>query len=939
MHLHKIFRNIKKEYKKHAFSDLSFNSKTCKNGSIFFAIKGKNYNGNKFIEEAIARGAKTIINNKFEGFKGNVLFLKHNNPRHLMAIAANNFFESKVSNLIGVTGTNGKSSIADFYVQILNLNNLKSASIGTLGIKCEGLKVQTKNTTLDIISTNKILKKLSLKNIKNIIMEASSHGLHQHRLDGVKFDIGIFTNLSRDHLDYHKTYKNYLNSKLILFKKLMKKKGLVIFDKSIKEAKLINNLVNRHKLNKFIIGEKKYLKIIDHKYFKNNQQIKITFKNKIYSFKTKLIGKVQIKNLLMAVAAANKVLPIEKIIPVLELIKPVKGRFEEIGKIRNLSKVVLDYSHTPDALETCIKNIKDQYKYSKISLVFGCGGNRDKSKRQFMGKIANDLCDYIYITDDNPRNEDPKKIRSQIKRKINPNKFTEISSRDLAIKQAIMELKSGDILIVSGKGHENYQEFKVKKNFSDSFYIKKYINKKNKRLSRYWKNNILNEYFQNYKADIKKEVRSISINSKKIYKNSIFIGLKGKNFNGNDFVNQAIKNNAIVSITDKKNISNSKRIIKVKNTLKTFSEISSKTRRISGLSAIAITGSSGKTSFKEMLGKILSKISSTTYSKKSFNNKFGVPLSLFNIKKNNNFGVFEVGMDKKGEIDKLSKIISPNVGVITNISYAHIKNFKNLNGIADAKSEIIDHICKNGYIVLNKDDKFYNYFKNKAIKKNLKIISFGKSKKSDISVYKVHKIKKNLYLKIKFKNNIYTFKINKQSILFLNNILGVIGVLSIFFDLKQVNKNILLSYKPLEGRGDLKKVRFMKKSINIIDESYNSNPLSLDFAIKKYNSISVDKNNKIMLLGDMLELGKHSKKLHIQASNTINKSNIDKVYVYGKHIRHTFNKIKTQKRGKILNNISEIKKFLKFDLFNGDYLMIKASNSTGLNSMVSEIKK
>ena len=167
---------------------------------------------------------------------------------------------------------------------------------------------------------------------------------------------------------------------------------------------------------------------------------------------------------MMAIIAASRLIPISNIVDKIKKIKPVNGRFEMIGQIKNNSRVILDYSHTPEALRTCIKNIKKQFSFSRIFLVFGCGGDRDKIKRSVMGRIANELCDKIFLTDDNPRNEDPKKIRNQIKEHINKKKLIEISSRENAIKKSIFELKSGDVLIVAGKGHENYQQYKKKLN-------------------------------------------------------------------------------------------------------------------------------------------------------------------------------------------------------------------------------------------------------------------------------------------------------------------------------------------------------------------------------------------------------------------------------------------------------------------------------------------
>ena len=282
MEIGKIFKNIKKKYKSHYFSELKFNSQHCKYGDIFFAIKGTKKNGNLFINNAIKNQAKTIISNiNFEGYKNDVLFLYNKNPRKLLSYAASKFYNNKPTNLIAVTGTNGKSSIANFYYQILKLNKKSVSSLGTLGLNSTKFNVQTDNTTLDSVTLNKILQKLKKNKIKNVIIEASSHGLKQHRLDGIYFDIGIFTNLSRDHLDYHKSYKDYLKSKLILFNNLMKKNSKIIFDKEIKQSTILKNISKQKKLKSITIGkEKSDLKIINHKFLENKQKVTFCYKKK-----------------------------------------------------------------------------------------------------------------------------------------------------------------------------------------------------------------------------------------------------------------------------------------------------------------------------------------------------------------------------------------------------------------------------------------------------------------------------------------------------------------------------------------------------------------------------------------------------------------------------------------------------------------------------------
>ena len=937
------FQNVNIKFKNHFFSGLSFDSFSCKKNNIFFAIKGNHFDGNKFINHAVKKGARTIVSsNKYEGKKNNVLFIKSSNVRKLLAEVSSKIYKKKPKNLIAVTGTNGKSSIVNFYLQILKFNKKKVASIGTLGIHTASKKIEVKNTTLNPLKLSRQLVKLKEKSIDNLILEASSHGLKQCRLDGLKFKTGIFTNLSHDHLDYHKSYKDYLDSKLHLFRKLLTKNSNIITDLDIPEYKKIKSIALTKKLKLYTIS-KKYgdLSIISHKYVGEKQLVKIKYKKKTYNFELNLIGKVQLKNVLISMIASHiSNIDFKNIVNFAHKIKPVYGRLEKVGSIKNNSSVILDYAHTPDALKTCLQNIKDQFKNKKISIVFGCGGDRDKFKRPSMGKIANEYCEKIYLTDDNPRNEDPKKIRAIIKKKINKSKLFDISNRGKAIDQAIQNLLTGEILVVAGKGHEKIQDYgKFKKFFSDKDCIIKSIKKKNKILKNDLKFNILKETSQNKHLLIKTKIRKASINSKEIKKNDVFFAIKGKNKDGNKFVNEAFKKGACLAVVNKINKSEKKyKQIKVKNSLNFLTKNSEVVRQNSSSKIIAITGSCGKTSLKEMLKEILSKFGKTSSSPKSFNNKYGVPLSLFNLNPNHDYGVFEIGMDKKGEINFLSKIIKPDIGIITNISYAHAKNFKNIKQIAMAKSEIINNINENGVLVLNADDRFFHLHKKIAIKRKLKVLTFSVNKKANVRFKYIKKEKNKFKILITINNKNKYFYISCNFKNFIKNLLATVTIISIFEDSTKLDKNIFYNFKVPRGRGDVSKIRFKKKNIYLVDESYNSNPLSLKSAIENFNLIKTN-NKKHMILGDMLELGKHSKTLHRQITPVINSTTIDKVNIFGNHIKETYRDISPAKKGLILKESSQINDLIINKLNNNDYLMIKGSNSTGLNKFTSQLKK
>ncbi len=940
MLLEKVFKNIHKKYKNIQFKDIRFNSKECKPNDIFFAIQGNNSDGNRYIYDAIKNGAKIIVSSlKLKRINvKKVLFIHSKNPRKMLSDISSRLYKLKPKNIIAVTGTNGKTSIANFYQQILSLNNKKVASIGTLGVLSKKFNLITNNTTLDPISIHKILQKLKKLSIDNVIIEASSHGLKQHRLNNIKFNTALFTNLSRDHLDYHKNTKDYLNSKLILFNELLNAKGNIIFDETNKISKQLKIISKKRKLRKYTFGSNKsFIRITNIQKFRDRNKIYCTIKGKKYSFTTSLIGKIQIKNLMFAIVAAFlSRLKIEEILKSIHKIKPIKGRFEKIGNLKNNANVILDYAHTPNALKTAILDIKEEFPLSKISLVFGCGGNRDKDKRSIMGSIAKKYCDTVYLTDDNPRTENPKIIRNQIKKGLKNKKFFEIPSRSKAIYLAIKNLGAGDILIVAGKGHENYQEYKKNKFFSDKLEILKSIFKKNKNLSKSIKTNILKETLKSNVVNIKKNISLASINSKKIKENSIFVGIKGKKYDGNKFGSDAIRNGAVLAITNKRNY-NSKLIFQ-KDPLKSFNEISSIYRKSLNANTIAITGSSGKTSVKELTGFCLNKLQKTYFSKKSFNNKFGVPLSIFNTPEQSKFVVLEVGMNKKGEIDTLSKLIRPNLGLITNISYAHIQNFKNLNQIAKAKGEIINNIIHNGTMIINMDDKYYKYFLKKTIKKGLKNFTFSrKSHMADITLLGQKKNKNNFLFKIKIKGVNKSFIISKELSNYKENILASLSIIANYFDVEKLKKNLFDGFCIPKSRGSLIKYKKGSKKLIILDESYNSNPSSLKLALKRFNSIKIKAKKKFLLIGDMLELGNYSKKLHIEIAEYINNSKVNKTYVYGRHTKHTFNKLKPQIKGRILTNAMDIYKLINKDLPNNSLLMVKGSNSTGLNKIIQKL--
>jgi len=910
MLLKNLIKNLPSNLNKLKIKGLALNSKEVKKGFIFFAIKGSSSNGENYINQAVENGAIIIVcsqNCKFKSTKVNVI--KTKKVKKYLSEVVSKFYKLKPKNIIAVTGTNGKTSVADFFYQILNANKIPVASIGTLGIRSKKRTVKTYLTTPDIITLHKNLEKLKKNKIDNVIIEASSHGLDQNRLDNLNLKAGIFTNFSQDHLDYHRTMKDYLKAKLILFSKLLPKKSYVISDKFNKEYSNLKKISNNKKL-----------KLLDI----NNQvsQIKKT--------SVALIGSFQIKNLSMAVIAARLCdLDDNKINKALKKIKNVEGRLDLIKKYSNNIRVFVDYAHTPDALCEAIKSIKNSYN-NNITLVFGCGGERDFKKRPLMAKIARSFCKKIYVTDDNPRKENPKKIRKEIIRHLKGVNHFNIGNRSKAIKESILNAEPNETVLVAGKGHENYQDYGNKIiSISDREIIKKVkINKKiinQKKQNFFFNSKILNKIIKNkklYKFD------GLAIDSRDVKKNNLFLTIKGRNNDGNHFISKAIKKGASYIVSPTRSKKNKKKLIKIDNSITFLNKFAKIKRENCNAKILAITGSAGKTSLKNMLKILLQNYNDTYASPRSFNNHYGVPVSLSNLNPNHQFGVFEVGMSKSGEIDQLSSMIKPNLAIITNIAEAHIENFNNIKGIAKAKSEIIKNIQDGGTIILNRDDKFFNYFRNKAKSKNIKVVTFGKSKKSDVYLIKEKKIAKIRQIIVSVKDTILNLKIKNINIY---NVLASLAVLKELDLNLEKTVQIFKNFQPSEGRGRIHKIKRYKKIFNLVDESYNANPFSVKNALNSFSAIKKKKFKKYLLLGDMLELGKKSEIYHRELSRLINSSDIDKVFVKGEMTLFTYKKLKKEKRGNILQCNQDVDFIFKNIIANDDYLMIKGSNATGLN--------
>ncbi|MCX5668827.1 MAG: UDP-N-acetylmuramoyl-L-alanyl-D-glutamate--2,6-diaminopimelate ligase [Candidatus Omnitrophica bacterium] len=443
---------------------IASNSKEIKKGFIFVAIQGNRQDGNRFIKEAIARGAGIIVVEKEAPqikVPEKVVFLVVNNCRKFFAQATHNFYgaPSNKIKVIGITGTNGKTTISYLIEAMTKKSNDECGVIGTINYRFKGKTIIAKNTTPGSGKLQSLLRKMYLQKVKYCAMEVSSHALDQERVAGINFSHAIFTNLTQDHLDYHKNLENYFLAKAKLFCTLPPASKAII-NNDDKYSHRIRQLT-KAKVLTYGIENKSNVMAREINFKRHSTEFSLVAGQINIRMKTNLIGRYNIYNILAAVAwGISEKLPIQDIKSAIEKFKHVPGRLERVNCSRDFS-IFVDYAHTPDALFNVISALRPLVK-GKIIVIFGCGGERDKLKRPQMGKVVTELADYAIITSDNPRSENPAWIIKDIAQGIQKSNYCIVPGRLAAIRKGLSLINKADCLLIAGKGHEDYQILKNK---------------------------------------------------------------------------------------------------------------------------------------------------------------------------------------------------------------------------------------------------------------------------------------------------------------------------------------------------------------------------------------------------------------------------------------------------------------------------------------------
>ncbi len=923
---------------------LSANSQDVQSGYAFAALAGQKRDGTAYIADAKERGASVVFAAKDANFPDQDLpVIRVDDPRDFLARTAARFFAKQPEAMIAVTGTAGKTSVASFTRQIWERTGRAAAMIGTAGVESPTRQEYGQLTTPDPVVLHQLLADLAGDGVTHCAMEASSHGLHQHRLDGVKLAAAAFTNLGRDHLDYHADVEDYFAAKMRLFDALLPKGAPAIVFADDAWSERVCACAKEAELNVLTVGRKGEfltLKRVEHQ--RHQQSAEIHHKGAIYQVNIPLAGDFQLSNALVAAGLAIATgVPAGEAIAALEHLRGASGRLELVGSTSDGAPAYVDYAHKPDALEQVLQSVRP-FTTGRIVVVFGCGGDRDRGKRPMMGEIATRLADMVVVTDDNPRSEDPSQVRAEILAAA-PG-AVEIGDRREAIFHAVSELCEGDTLIVAGKGHEEGQTVgDAVLPFSDHAEIRNALVARASRAWLWTSGDMVDAMNGRPVGQLPEGISGISIDSRAIAPNEAFFAIKGDRFDGHDFAGAATANGASLLVVSEARLPALGRInaplIVVNDVLEAMTRLGMAARARTKARIIAVTGSVGKTTTKEMLRHVLTTSGKVHASVASFNNHWGVPLTLARMPQDIGFGIFEIGMNHADEIRPLVKMVRPHIAIVTAIAAAHLGHFKNLAEIASAKAEIFEGVVSGGHVILNRDSERFAQLKKAAMACDISHVhGFGEHKQADIRLLEWEPSGQGSRVKAKILGDTHEWTIGAPGRHIVQNGLAVAAAAKLVGADLSVVTAAFADLEPTRGRGQQHRLQVADGSIMLIDESYNANPASMRAGIELLRDTPVTApGRRIAVLGDMLELGVHSGALHGELATPLHDAGIDMVLLAGPEMQALHAALPDTIKKQYFNDVETLMPALIDTVRAGDAIMIKSSNGIGFSRLVSAL--
>ena len=977
-------------------TSITCDSRQVQPGSLFVALKGSVVNGHNFVSQSVAQGCVCVVVEDDPGLLPGVVVVRVNDSHAALGIlsAAYQGFPSRSMTMIGLTGTNGKTTVSWMIEQMLHNSGCRVGVIGTVNYRypdSSGNLVVEKAplTTPDPVLLQQMLRRMVEEGVTHVIMETSSHALVQQRLQGILFDLGVFTNLSRDHLDYHGSMDEYYAAKKRLFTRFLKKKGkaVIVIDRDEQDANWGVRLYTE------LTEDTDYPKVLTCGFDRNctiyadglkedinGFSCRFGLAGKDYSFTSGLTGRFNVLNILAAAGVGVGLgMEPEQIINGLHDVNQVPGRLERVqlpgAEDGAQSAVFVDYAHTPDALRNVLQTLKT-LALGQVICVFGCGGDRDRGKRPLMGEVAAELADLSIVTSDNPRSEDPGTIVREVAAGLQSVGIEEISAADLfagkgkenkrfvcitdrktAIHTGCSSAEAGDIVLVAGKGHEDYQILADNRIFFDDR-----ICALNGLLS--WNTNHLLKATRGRicSGSLQCLLGSVSTDTRKLAAGDIFIALAGENFDGHDYVLTAVDSGAgaVIIHRELQDLPETVLAIRVPDTQQALGDLAAYRRRLlhRNLKVAAITGSSGKTTVKEMTAAIfrrhLQADTDTKYTgidpllktMGNFNNLIGLPLSLLPVEAGHRMAILEMGMNRPGEIERLVEIADPDIGCITNIQAAHLEGLGTIEGVARAKGELFAGMRRDTVAVVNYDDPHVRQLpKNSDSVIGFAITSAGRRYKPGVKATHIkhcgeHGMRFTLHI------NDWKARITVPAP-GVHNVSNCTAAAAIAFAAGIIPETIvsaLTCYRSAD-----KRMQFMTLpgGVQVLNDCYNANPSSMAAALRTVSSFGTD-CRRIALLGDMLELGHDADRAHKEVGRQVAALGYDQLAVTGSFAGHVVSGACSggmrEEEAHVFSSTLEMADWLYNEMLLGrvtkdDWLLIKGSRGMRMEEVLQELER
>jgi len=951
-------------------SSICYAANQCEQGSLFVAIPGFAHDGHDFINQAIERGARFIVQQKDITVPVGITTIKVSDSRQVLGQLAKNYFGDPSSRLIliGITGTSGKTTITYLLESILTAAGLRCGVLGTVNYRYYGKAIPAPNTTPESYDMQKILSEMARSGVTHVITEVSSHALDLKRVDDCDFDLGIFTNLSPEHLDYHKDMEDYFRAKKRFFTELLPQ------SKKNRPLKMIINaddpwghrLLAEIRMPALTYGLERNtgVTVEGEEITLNGIRAEINLAGRKIDVASKLIGRFNLSNILAAAAAAS-ILDVEPsaIEAGINNLSCVPGRLEKVDSSAGIH-VFVDYAHKPDALKQVLQNL-DKLKQKRLLTVFGCGGNRDRAKRPLMGGTATQYSDLTIITSDNPRKEEPLAIISEIEAGIDQEKiknvfpdhlefpegthaYAVIPDRKSAIGAAIKLARAEDIVLIAGKGHEDYQILGTKKvPFDDRIVATEALQSGFPGYSEveppvFSLTEVLNATGGKLIAgNREKKVYGVSTDSRHIRQGNLFIALTGENFDGHAFVQKAVEDGAAaVIVADARKINPELKnahagIIEVTDTLRALGDLAHAYRQRFALPVIGLTGSSGKTTTKEMLSCILTQERKVLKTEGNLNNLIGLPQTIFRLTDQDDIAVLEMGANTRGEIKRLTQIAAPDIGLITNVGPAHLAGFGSVDVVREEKGDLFFNMAPSGVAVVNLDDEAV---RKVADRWSGRRVTYSMSASADVSVNDIRKhgargTSFNLLIgdqahkvdmKVAGVHNIY------------NAIAAAATASACGIRFESIWRGLAI-FAAVGGRMEIIK---LKNGVYIINDAYNANPVSMREALLTLKDLK-SAHHAFVFLGDMLELGEAAPEMHRKIGMLLATTGTTTAFLQGDFAQITAAGALEGGLAKeqilFLKDDDEAMVSLKKQLRKGDWILVKGSRRMKMDRFVARL--